>query len=445
MTKAKHIGKIVVTQESEASSGSKEIGLHADASYLITGGLGGLGLVVSKWMVEKGARHLVLMGRSAPSSAAQQAIQEMKEQGAQVLVMQADVSNARQVTEVFKTMERQMPPLRGVIHAAGALADGILINQDWSGFSKVYASKVDGTWHLHEHTRNMSLDFFVMFSSVASLFGSRGQANHAAANTFMDMLAYHRQAQGLPAMSINWGAWSQTGAAVEYGVTERVAQQGMNTFSPEEGLRVLETLLNQPAPQVGVAPITWPVFMKQYRAGAEPPFFANMVRGLQARMETKEPSQEKRTDLLIQLQQAPANKRQSLLIAYVQSQVGKVLGVEAGQKVNEYIPLSEMGLDSLMAVEVRNILGSELNLKRALPATLVFDYPTVAAIADYIMTEMDLVPTDAKQESPSVKSNKNVSGEGSMDNLLDALEGLSDEDVDRMLAEQMKEGKRTDE
>ncbi len=445
MTKAKHIGKIVVTQESNSASRSKDFSLHADASYLITGGLGGLGLVVAKWMVEKGARHLVLMGRSTPNPTAQQAIKEMQRQGVEISIAQADVSVGDQVTEVFKTIEMQMSPLRGVIHAAGTLADGILINQDWSGFSKVFAPKVEGTWHLHELTSNLALDFFVMFSSVASLFGSRGQANHAAANIFMDLLAYHRQAHGLPGLSINWGAWSQTGAAVEYGVTERISQQGMGTFSPEEGLQVLEYLLNQPAAQVGVAPINWTIFMKQYRPGAEPPFFAELVRGMQTEVKAKEQHQEKRNDLLVQLQGAPANKRQPLLIAYIQSQVGKVLGWESGQKVNEHIPLSEMGLDSLMAVEVRNILGLGLNLKRALPATLVFDYPTVAAIADYLMDEMELVPTDAKQRSLSAKANEDISGKGSMDNLLDELEGLSDEEVDKLLGEQMKEGKRNNE
>jgi polyketide synthase 12/myxalamid-type polyketide synthase MxaB len=194
-----------------------------------------------------------------------------------------------------------------------------------------------------------------------------------------------------------------------------------------------------------VVPINWAVFMKQYRRSIEPPFFAELVRGMQTEVKAKQQHQEKRTDLFVQLQEAPANKRKPLLIAYIQSQVGKVLGWDSGQKVNEHIPLSEMGLDSLMAVEVRNLLGSGFNLKRALPATLVFDYPTVAAIADYIMNEMDLIPTDAKQESPSTKPNEDISGKESMDNLLDQLEGLSDEEVDRLLAEQMKEGKRNNE
>jgi hypothetical protein len=249
----------------------------------------------------------------------------------------------------------------------------------------------------------------------------------------------------LPGLSINWGAWSQTGAAVEYGVTKRISQHGVGTFSPEEGLYVLEYLLNQSVAQIGVSPINWSIFMKQYHPGAEPPFFAELVRGMQFDVKAKEQRLEKRNDLLVQLQEAPANKRQPLLITYIQSQVGKVLGWESGQKVNEHIPLSEMGLDSLMAVEVRNILGSGLNLKRALPATLVFDYPTVSAIADYIMTTMDLVPTDAKQGSLSTKTKEDISDNGSMDNLLDELEGLSDEEVDKLLAEQIKEEKHNNE
>jgi len=443
MTKAKHIGKIVITQEHQSSSLTSTF--QPDATFLITGGLRGLGLLVATWMVGKGARHLVLLGRSTPDAAAQRAIQEMEQAGAEIVIVQADVSLAREINEVFQKIEKELPPLRGVIHSAGVLADGMLINQDWSGFSKVFAPKVEGTWHLHKLTKNMSLDFFVMFSSVASLLGSPGQANHAAANMFMDMLAHHRQAQGLPALSINWGAWSQTGAAVEYGVADRVIQRGMSTFSPEEGLQVLEYLLGQPVPQVAVARMNWLVFMKQYHPGAELPFFADIVRGVQSRAEPAQLPENKREALWLQLQQAPLHKRQPLLSAYIQSQVCKVLGLDSGQKLNEDMPLSEVGLDSLMAVEVRNILGATLNLKRALPATLVFDYPTVSAITAYLMTEMDLAPTEEQPGQPSGKPQKDAAIDGSMLRLLDALEDLSDEEVDRMLADQLKEGKSSNE
>jgi NAD(P)-dependent dehydrogenase (short-subunit alcohol dehydrogenase family)/acyl carrier protein len=441
MTKARHIGKIVLTQPGENAVSSS---FHADATYLITGGLRGLGSVVAKWMVGKGARHLVLLGRNGPDEAAQRSIQEMEAQGVKIVVAQADVSVADELRTVFEKIARELPPLRGVIHSAGVLADGMLINQKLSNFTKVFAAKVDGAWHLHELTKNMSLDFFVLFSSIASILGSRGQANHAAANTFIDMLAYHRQAQGLPALSINWGAWSQIGAAADHGVTERISQQGLAAFTPEEGLQVLEFLFTQKTPQVAVAPINWSVFARQYRAGAAPLFFADVIRDMQGRTKSTEAPKEKQVDLRLQLEQASVNKRQPLLIAYIQSQVSKVLGLASGQEVNEDRPLSELGLDSLMAVEVRNILGSNLNLKRALPATLVFDYPTVSAIASYLMTEIDLAGNEQAEERSS-KPQKEVPVTDSMLSLLDAIEDLSDEDVDRMLASQLKEGKTNNE
>ena len=447
MSQAKHIGKIVITQQKDIAPNTVDFTLRAKSSYLITGGFGGLGLVVARWMVEKGARHLALMGRHTPTDASLREIEGIEELGAQVMVMQADVTVPEQVAGVIRDIESGMPPLRGVIHAAGVLDNGVLLHQDWLRFSKVLAPKVAGSWNLHNTTKNLPLDFFVMFSSIASLIGSRGQGNHTAANMFMDMLAYYRRAQGLPGLSLNWGAWSETGAAVKQGASEWIVEQGMRAFTPEEGLQIMETLLSHSIAQVGIAPMNWSVFMRQFNSsGNGTEFFSELTDGVHINSVLAEQPRKRETEyLLTSLEEAPANKRKKILLTYIQEEARKVLGLDTGQEINDHVPLSEMGLDSLMAVELRNVLRVGLDLKRTLPATLVFDYPTVGAIADYLMTQINLSDTN-QQDEQLAKSNKNLPAEEqTMLSVLDTLEDLSEEEVEQLYTKQMMQGNNDNE
>ncbi|HEY9226744.1 MAG TPA: SDR family NAD(P)-dependent oxidoreductase, partial [Gemmatimonadaceae bacterium] len=208
MAQAKHTGKVVLTQH----HGSQ---VRADATYLVTGGLGGLGLLVARSLAADGARHLVLMGRRAPSATAQATIDQLVASGVQVVVATADVAQAADVQRVIAQIATTLPPLRGIVHAAGVVEDAMLADQDAGRFSRVLAPKVAGTWNLHTLTREFPLDFFVLFSSGAALLGSPGQGNYAAANLFLDALAHQRHAHGLPALSINWGSWAEVGMAAE--------------------------------------------------------------------------------------------------------------------------------------------------------------------------------------------------------------------------------------
>src|SRR5690606_12123151 len=217
---------------------------------------------------------------------------------------------------------------------AGALADAALIQQSWEHFATVFAAKVDGTWLLHRLTYGLPLDFFVMFSSVASLIGSRGQANHAAANSFMDALAYQRRAAGLPGLGINWGAWGEVGAAVEHGVSERVSAQGIGVIPPDEGLRILEGLLRDAPAQVGVSPIDWPLFLRQFKA----PLFAAFAEAeaeLPASGGIKQLSGSETRTILDQLQKVTPAKRRDLLTEFVREQVALVLGVDSPDSIDE--------------------------------------------------------------------------------------------------------------
>jgi acyl transferase domain-containing protein len=445
MAQAKHIGKVVVTQEheerrvksEERGVGASHSTLHAlrstlidsNATYLITGGLSGLGLLMAERLVERGAHHLALMGRSAPSDQAMNILSKLAETGAEIRIIQGDVAREDDLARAFAEIAHDMPPLRGVIHSAGTLADAALLQQDWPRFEKVMAAKVEGAWHLHRLTENLPLDFFVLFSSISAVLGSPGQANHAATNAFMDALAHHRRALGLPALSINWGVWSEIGAAARQSVDERVISQGMGSFSPQQGLQVFEQLLQSDATQVAVMPVDWPKFFSQFNSRREPVFLAVFAGEIQQSRPVATPKAGNgKLNFVQHLEQAPAKKRRNLLLEYVRDQAVKVLSLDSTQVFDDKQPLTSIGLDSLMAVELRNLLGSGLGLKRSLPATLVFDYPTIAALTDFLAKEVLKWEegTAQKTQAPLPETNEPA--------LLEKIEDLSDDEVDRLFA-----------
>ena len=203
-----------------------EFSCQAEATYLITGGLGGLGLAIAERLVAHGAKHLLLIGRSQPKPDVQEQLKALSTLGVEISVAQCDVTDHRRLQQILEEINEDRP-LRGIIHSVGVLDDGALLHQSWSRFAKVLAPKIQGAWHLHELTLEVQLDFFVLFSSVASLLGNRGQANHAAANGFLDAFAHYRQSRGLPALSINWSGWSEIGAAAE-----QIRTQGRQMAAP---------------------------------------------------------------------------------------------------------------------------------------------------------------------------------------------------------------------
>ncbi|WP_235845854.1 type I polyketide synthase [Dictyobacter aurantiacus] len=359
---------------------------RADSTYLITGGLGGLGLATARWMVEhRGVKHLVLVGRSGASDAVRVAVDELERSAAQVLVMRADIAQEDQVAQLLATVQSTMPPLRGIIHAAGVLDDGVLLQQNWERFSRVMAPKVKGTWNLHTLTRDLPLDFFVLFSSGASLMGSAGQGNYAAANAFMDALAHYRCSRGLPATSINWGAWADTGmVTTSAGIERRLAKDGMQAIDQAQGLTVLDQLLQQGPVQIGVLPIDWETLAKHVAGGERPPFLKKLLDEVQLRVADSRTSslQGQRDDLLRKLEAVPESEKLDVLQQYVYWQVRQVLGLDPGFKLEPAQNLFEIGMDSLMAVELRNRFHSML--EKAIPANLVFDHPGVGAITAYL-------------------------------------------------------------
>ena len=427
MERAKHIGKIVVAQPADRFS--RPIALRADGTYLITGGLGGLGLQAAGWLVEQGARHVILMGRHAPASAAQTAINDLERQGARVIVALADVSQADQVAAILASID-PAAPLRGIVHTAGLLDDGVLGQQTWDRFASVAAPKADGAWQLHTLTQNCPLDFFVLFSSIASVLGSVGQGNYAAANAALDALAQHRHAQGQPALSINWGAWSDVGmfAALSDHDRERRLTHGLRAISPAQGRQVLTQLLPEDAAQIMALPIDW------RQADTRSPLFAELRPALPP-LEPA-PRSAAAVTILAKMQAAPINQRRSILSQHVREQARQVLGLSAAQPIDPRQPLSELGLDSLMAVELRNALG--LSLARRLPATLVFDYPTIDGLVDFLAKDWQ------PAEAPPARSGRSEerAGPASATDLTADLAALSEDEAEAVLLQELAVGQQ---
>ncbi len=356
----------------------KPLSFRSDATYLITGGLGGLGLLVARWMVDKGAKHLILVTRSSPDDTASQKLKELEMAGAEVVVEKADVSSFAAMTQVFDRIEQSKRPLAGAIHSAGMLSDGVLQNQTWSNFEQVMAPKVKGGWNLHQLSQNQPLDFFVLFSSAASLLGSPGQGNHSAANGFLDGLAHYRRAHGLPGLSIHWGAVSQVGEAAERGADIRVSKQGMGSISPEQMLESLELLMSNSDVEVGVVPIDRSQWQERV---ANWSFLANW----QERTTSITTQKTQDDSLLEKLKSVPESDRENILISHIQKETALVMGITNNQ-IDVQTPLNEMGLDSLMALELRNRILRDLEVD--IPITSFIEGITITNLSNQLNEQL---------------------------------------------------------
>ncbi|MEB3360478.1 MAG: SDR family NAD(P)-dependent oxidoreductase [Synechococcales bacterium] len=366
-----------------------------DGTYLLTGGTGGLGLRTAGWMIAHGAQHLLLISRREPMPDVRAQIQAWGNRGVTVETMQVDVGDVQALAAVLRRIAESPHPLRGVVHGAGVLSDGRLSQLSWPQFERVLAPKVQGAWNLHRLTQDLPLDFFVMFSSAAALLGSPGQANHAAANAFLDGLAHYRRSHGLPGLSLNWGAWSEIGSALKYQQRETLAGlQGVGLISPEQGLQQLEQVWVRVAPQIGIVPIQWSEFLRQGNLRQSP--FLEAFR--QEKSPRPTPSA---VSFRQRLATTPAEQQRSLLDAHVCAQISQTLGF-APDELDRQRGFFDLGLDSLTAMELKNSLQSSLGC--SLPATLAFDYPTVERLLDYLADQILPKAEPAAVADPEEKS-----------------------------------------
>jgi acyl carrier protein len=327
-------------------------------------------------MVEWGARHVALLGRRGASSRqAREAIASLRAVGVRVLVLQADVARADQLARALDRAARRLPPLRGVLHAAGVLADAPLLDLDRPRMDDVLAPKLRGSWNLHLLTRAAALDFFVVFSSAVTALGSTGQAAYVAANEFLDALARHRRALGLPALSVGFGPWADVGLAAREGRGDRLARHGLRSLPPARALDALGRLLASGAEQATVMDLDAGEWTRSFPEHAAIPRLSVLLGrpgtvpagcGLMRR------------SLLVTSLGAP---RREALEAHVREEIARVLRLEP-DRIDARQPLSDLGLDSLMALELRNRFQDSLGAP--LSATLLFAQPTLQDLVPYL-------------------------------------------------------------
>lgn len=346
--------------------------LDSEASYLVTGGVGALGLLVAQYLATCGAAHLILTGRSGVSTDDQRvALHALEDAGVKVDVIAADVGKADDVALVLA----QAPRLRGVVHAAGVLDDGMVMQQNTERFMKVAAPKVDGAWQLHLQTLDRDLDFFVMFSSVASVMGSPGQSNYASANAFMDGLAQLRKSNGLAATAINWGPWADVGMAASDVVLQRLMNDGWQPMTASQGCDFIAHLLTaRDLPQAAVIPVDWAQFVQRIPGAAGWSTLKHLVPAEGAGSLAASSADA----AAARVKEAAVGNRVDLICSYLLERIAQTLRVPAAD-LDEFAQLSALGVDSLTAVELRIWVQGDLDVELAVEQ--LFTTPSIRDLA----------------------------------------------------------------
>lgn len=417
MAQARQIGKVIV----QVPRPGGDL-VRPDGVYVISGGLGGLGLRCARWLADQGAKHLVLFGRRPPGSAATAEIESIRAAGVAVIATSADVADRAAVAALLD-QAREMGPIRGLIHSAGVLDDGSVLQQTGDRFHRVLAPKVQGATHLDQLTATDGLDWFVLFGSAAGTLGSPGQSNHATASAFLDGLAEARRLAGRPALVVDWGAWGGVGTAAERGVDARAEQTGLGVMSAEAGLAALERLLSRGATRALVAPLDPDRLRRSFPEGPSHRLLDRLGRAAPSESAAGRDTPAPASDISARLNAAAPSARPRMVQDWIRDRAAASLGIAPDRLGDLRQPLGDLGLDSLLAVELRNVLGRAVG--RQLPATLLFDCPTIETLTTYFVRDVFRFET-AADETPTAPVDSAA--------LVAAVEDLSDEEAARLLA-----------
>jgi acyl carrier protein len=423
MAGGKHIGKVVVAfptpfvpRRGELPGPGFEV--KPDGCYLITGAFGGYGKVLARWLVDCGARHLVLTSRGGASSQeACKFVADLQERGVEVRVAPADIGAPDDVRRLLEEIKSGTQPLRGLFHLAMVIDDAPLAALTPERMRTVLGPKAHGAWLLHEATREMKLDCFVMFSSVSSIFGNPAQGNYSAANAFLDSLAHHRQALGLPALSVNWGVLGGEGyVARNERVADFLARQGTTEISPGEATALLESFLRAGSAQTISIRVDWRKWRQFFRGMQENPFLERIFAVLE-----NEESVGATSDWRSRIDAASPAEKQAVICQAVREAVGSVLRVKA-DSLRDDQPLTDLGLDSLMGVEIETSLEAAVGV--ALPPTSLMRARTIGQIASLIAGHLG--------GAAPVAESTPVSAQAEATSAID-LDAISDEEIERLL------------
>ncbi|WP_257827575.1 SDR family NAD(P)-dependent oxidoreductase [Burkholderia glumae] len=396
MAAAQHVGKLALSMQDPelvvAEPGGPAPLLRG--THLVTGGTGGLGAALAGWLVENGVRRIVLMGRSAAGTAAQAQAEQLRQQGAEVRTIAIDVASRANLARELDAIDAEFGPLRGVYHLAGVLNDGLVDRQTPDAYRRVLSPKADAAWHLHELTTGRALDHFVLYSSAAALLPSPSQTSYAAANACLDALAVWRHSQGLPALSLQWGPFSDTGlAAIRSERGARLAERGAASLTTGESHRYLGMLMKRDEPVVGVFPFDAARWLDASPAVAFQPRFDMVREGAVARSGGDAAQ--------ARLKDAPPAMRRELIQALLRRHAAAVLRVPETM-LTSAMTFPQAGLDSLTGLELRNRIESELGLP--LSSAVLWRHPTVDALAEFLTQQLGAPdgPADVPPAQPAV-------------------------------------------
>jgi len=437
MAQARHIGKIVLSPVSEYyTESSKSVGvIKTEATYIISGGLGALGIKLAKWLALAGAGHIVLFGRQPPSEAATAAITRITETGTKVTVRRLDIADEIALEDLFDEIIKNGPPLKGVFHLAGVAGGEAIRNITREGLETVLRGKVDGAWTLHVLTRELDLDYFVLFSSFVSVLEVPAHGAYMAANAFLDGLVQLRRSEGLPGLSINWGPWEGTGmAAQEVDWITLIAQQGMAAISVDGGLSLLTQCLRDHPENIAVMPVNLPAWHASHPVLSADGFVDPVL--LSATL-SHEPAPQELPEInflsLLQSSDDPDTQHTMVSDTLIEA-LTRILNIPAG-RVDRDRAFKEIGLDSLMAVELANQLSYQYNIR--VPATKIWYYPTISKLTDFLFEKLiALSPSLHQQNTEQVTAHQpETTDKTSLESLIDELENMSPEEANKLLSE----------
>lgn len=379
MQQARHTGKIVLTLPQR---------LNPEGTVLITGGTGTLGSLLAEHLVTAhGIRHLLLVSRNGAAAPDATAVKDLLEgHGAKVTIKACDTSDAGSLTALLDAIPHAHP-LTGIFHTAGVLADATIANMTTDQIARVFAPKVDAAWHLHERTRHLDLAVFALYSSINGVLGNAGQGNYAAANTFLDSLAIVRRRLGLPATSLGWGWWqpvTNLSRSFSTADTARIARVGFAPITVEHGNALLDAAVDSPFPALAASPFNQQTLDENRDIGVLHP----LLTGLGSTGSTRRgrSAADKAADLLRELKGLAQTSRVKKVEALVSQQTLSTLGLGEGAKLNLEDSFKDIGIDSLMALTLRNQVNMAFGLR--LPATLVYDFPTPRVLADHLVERL---------------------------------------------------------
>jgi acyl transferase domain-containing protein/short-subunit dehydrogenase/acyl carrier protein len=395
MASGRHVGKLVLTRAARGLSAEAWRGALRNGSVVITGGTGALGLATARWLLAQDAKRIVLVSRGGGSD---EAARLAAGSDGRVVVERADVSDREQLAGVLER-SRGDGPLRVVIHAVGEVDDRLLADHSVESFELGLRIKVEGARLLAELTTRDELAVTVYYSSMAALLGSAGQASYAAANAFLDGMAEERSARGLRTLSVNWGAWADGGMVAELSAAAaaRVARQGMRRMAPPAALEALGAAILGGNSRAAIGDVDWDAYHAQFPQGsAARGFFDRFLPAAagKGREEAKVVARNRDAEEITVIWESARAERLPRMEAFVRAAARKELGLSSGRPMPADLPLQELGLDSLMALELRNILAQAMG--RPLSATLLFDYPTIRGLAGYLLSLLAM-PQDSNQ------------------------------------------------